>query len=100
MLNVCEALISHYENYGYKFSKPFLNPKLSHFLNKHFKDNLFRYRKDRNYPIDNNLAERQVRPFTALSKGIQHYGSDGGAERAAVYLSVVSMYEFFNFVYL
>ena len=55
----------------------------------HFKDDLFRYRKDGNYPIDNNLAERQVRPFTAMRKGIQHYGSDDGAERAAVYLSVV-----------
>ena len=31
------------------------------------------------YQIDNNLAERQVRPFTALSKVIQHYGSDEGA---------------------
>lgn len=25
-----------------------------------------------------------------MRKGIQHYGSDGGAERAAVYLSVLS----------
>ena len=40
--------------------------------------------------IDNNLAERQVRPFTAMCKVIQHYGSDEGAELAAVYLSVVS----------
>ena len=60
------------------------------YIDMHFKDDLFRYRKDGNYPIDNNLAERQVRPFTAMRKGIQHYGSDDGAERAAVYLSVVS----------
>lgn len=72
------------------------NPKRSYYMEQalnyfdHFKDDLFRYRKDGNYPIDNNLAERQVRPFTAMRKGIQHYGSDGGAERAAVYLSVVS----------
>ena len=55
----------------------------------HFKEVLFLYRKDGRYPIDNNLAERQVRPFTALRKAIQHYGSDAGAEMAAVYLSVV-----------
>lgn len=30
-----------------------------------------------------------MRPFTALRKVIQHYGSDEGAETAAVYLSVV-----------
>lgn len=48
------------------------------------------YRKDGRYPIDNILAERQVRPFTASRKAIQHYGRDAGAEMAAVYLSVVS----------
>ena len=30
-----------------------------------------------------------MRPFTPLRKVIQHYGSDEGAETAAVYLSVV-----------
>ena len=48
------------------------------------------YSKDGKYSIDNNLVERQVRPFTALRKAIQYYGSDAGAEMAAVYLSVVS----------
>ena len=48
------------------------------------------YRKDGKYSIDNNLVECQVRPFTALRKTIQYYGSDAGAEMAAVYLSVVS----------
>lgn len=48
------------------------------------------YHKDGKYSIDNNLVERQVRPFTALRKAIQYYGSDAGAEMAAVYLSVVS----------
>ncbi|MDY2703526.1 MAG: transposase [Prevotella sp.] len=56
----------------------------------HFKEGLFMYRKDVRYPIDNNLVERQVRPFTALRKAIQHHGSDAGAEMATVYLSVVS----------
>jgi len=31
--------------------------------------------KDGSYPIDNDLAERQVRPFTALRKVILHHGS-------------------------
>ena len=55
----------------------------------HFKDGLFLYRKNGRYPIDNNLAERQVRPFAAMRKVIQHHGSDEGAEMAAIYLSVV-----------
>ena len=46
----------------------------------HFKDGLFLYRKDGSYPIDNNLAERQVRPFTAMRKVIQLCGSDEGAD--------------------
>ena len=72
------------------------NPKRSYYMEQalsyfdHFKDGLFLYRRDGRYPIDNNLAERQVRPFTALRKVIQHYGSDEGAEMASVYLSVVS----------
>lgn len=72
------------------------NPKRSYYMDQalnyfdHFKEGLFMYRRDGRYPIDNNLAERQVPPFTALRKAIQHYGSDAGAEMAAVYLSVVS----------
>ena len=72
------------------------NPKRSYYMDQalnyfdHFKEGLFMCCKDGRYPIENNLAERQVRPFTALRKAIQHYGSDAGAEMAAVYLSVVS----------
>ena len=71
------------------------NPKRSYYMEQalsyfdHFKDGLFLYRRDGRYPIDNNLAERQVRPFTALRKVILHHGSDEGAE-TAVYLSVVN----------
>lgn len=72
------------------------NPKRSYYMDQalnyfdHFKEGLFMYRNDGRSPIDNNLAERQVRPFTALRKAIKHCGSDAGAEMAAVYLSVVS----------
>ena len=72
------------------------NPKRSYYMEQalsyfdNFKDGLFLYRRDGRYPIDNNLAERQVRPLTALRKVILHYGGDEGAETASVYLSVVS----------
>lgn len=55
-----------------------------------FKDGLFLYRKNGKYPIDNNLAERQVRPFAAQRKASEHFGSDEGAEVAAAYHSIVS----------
>lgn len=56
----------------------------------HFKEGLFRYRYNGEYPIDNNLAERQIRPVAAQRKAIQHFGSDEGAEMAAAYHSIVS----------
>ena len=56
----------------------------------HFKEGLFLYRKNGEYPIDNNLAERQVRPVAAQRKSSRHFGSDAGAEMAATYHSIVS----------
>ena len=56
----------------------------------HFKEGLFLYRTNGNYPIDNNIAERQVRPFTAMRKVIEHFGSDERAEKMSAYLSIVS----------
>ena len=56
----------------------------------HFWDGLFLYRKDGSYPIDNNLAERSVRPFTTKRKCSLHFGSDEGAEMSAVYHSIIS----------
>ncbi|WP_032850778.1 transposase, partial [Bacteroides sp. 1_1_14] len=46
--------------------------------------------KDGRYPISNNLAERAVRPFTTKRKNSLHFGSDEGAEIAAVYHSIIS----------
>ena len=56
----------------------------------HFWDGLFLYRKDGAYPIDNNLAERSVRPFTTKRKCSLHFGSDEGVEMSAVYHSIIS----------
>ncbi len=41
-------------------------------------------------PIDNNLAERTIRKLTTQRNNSYHYGSDGGAEMAATYHSVIS----------
>ena len=55
-----------------------------------FWNEVFTYIKDGRYPISNNLAERAVRPFTTKRKNSLHFGSDEGAEIAAVYHSIIS----------
>ena len=59
------------------------------YLHKFWKE-AFTYIKDGRYPISNNLAERAVRPFTTKRKNLLHFGSDEGAEIAAVYHSIIS----------
>ena len=55
-----------------------------------FWNEAFTHIKDGRYPISNNLAERAVRPFTTKRKNSLHFGSDEGAEIAAVYHSIIS----------
>ena len=45
---------------------------------------------DGSLPIDNNLAERVIRPLTAQRNAMLHFGSDEGAEMAATYHSIIS----------
>ncbi len=45
-------------------------------------DNLVRYREDGEYTIDNNLAERSIRPLTNNRKNSLFYGSERGVEMA------------------
>ena len=71
-----------------EFRSPYMMQALN-YLN-HFWDGLFLYRKDGSYPIDNNLAERSVRPFAANRKCSLHFGSDEGVEMSAVYHSIIS----------
>lgn len=59
------------------------------YLNRFWKE-VFNYLKDGNFPIDNNAAERAVRPFTTKRKNSLHFGSNEGAEMAATYHSVIS----------
>ena len=55
-----------------------------------FWDNIFAFLKDGNLPIDNNLAERAIRPLTTQRNSMLHFCSDEGAEMAATYHSIIS----------
>ena len=55
-----------------------------------FWNNIFAYTKDGSYPIDNNAAERAVRPLTTQRNSMLHFGSDEGAKMAATYHSIIS----------
>lgn len=67
---------------------PYLREALN-YLNK-FWDNIFAFLKDGDLPIDNNLAERAIRPLTTQRNSMLHFGSDEGAEMAATYHSIIS----------
>ena len=56
----------------------------------HFWDQIFLYRKDGNYTIDNSLAERCIRPLANERKNSLFFGSDKMARVSAAYHSVVS----------
>ena len=71
-----------------EFRSPYMMQALNYL--DHFWDGLLLYRKDGSYPIDNNLSERSVRPFTTKRKCSLYFGSDEGVEMSAVYHSVIS----------
>ena len=52
------------------------------------KDSLARYLEEGNYPIDNNLAERMVKPFVIGRKGFLFADTEAGAEATAVWYSL------------
>lgn len=56
---------------------------------KNFWKQLVAYRNDGSYSIDNNLAERSIRPMTVLRKNIMMYGSSKGAEISAIYHTII-----------
>lgn len=67
---------------------PYLREALK-YLDK-FWDNIFAFLRDGNLPIDNNLAERTIRPLTTQRNAMLHFGSDEGVEMAATYHSIIS----------
>lgn len=56
----------------------------------HFWNQIFLYRKDGNYTIDNSLAERCIRPLANERKNSLFFGSDKMARVSAAYHSIVS----------
>ena len=66
---------------------PYLRDVLN-YLDK-FWGNIFAFLKDGNLPIDNNLAERAIRPLTPQRNSMLHFGSDEGAEMAVTYHSII-----------
>lgn len=51
---------------------------------------LFAYRQDGRYTIDNNIAERNIRPITVKRKNSLFYGSGVMAEVSAIYHTFIS----------
>lgn len=60
----------------------------------HFWTQVFRYQKDGEYTIDNNLAERFIRPLTRERKNSLFFGSHKMARVSAAYHSVISTCKF------
>lgn len=56
----------------------------------HFWDQVFLYRKDGDYTIDNSLAERCIRPLANERKNSLFFGSDTMARVSAAYHTIVS----------
>lgn len=66
-------------------------------------DALARYPRDGNLAIDNNVAERAIRPLTIGRKNYLFAGSDGGGRTAAILYSFIASacrHELDPFVYL
>lgn len=60
----------------------------------HFWVQVFRYQKNGEYTIDNNLAERFIRPLTRERKNSLFFGSHKMARVSAAYHSVISTCKF------
>ena len=48
-----------------------------------------KYREDGDYSIDNNIAERKVRPFIVDRKNTMTFGSEEGIDCAATYHTII-----------
>lgn len=63
--------------------------KALRYLNKFWKQ-LFTYRKDGRYEIDNNIAERNIRPLTVERKNSLFFGNHAKAEMSALYHTFIA----------
>ena len=63
--------------------------KALRYLNTFWKQ-LFTYRKDGRYSIDNNIAERNIRPLTVERKNSLFFGNHAKAEMSALYHTFIA----------
>ncbi len=63
--------------------------KALRYLNKFWKQ-LFTYRKDGRYSIDNNIAERNIRPPTVERKNSLFFGNHAKAEMSTLYHTFIA----------
>ncbi|MBE6283193.1 MAG: hypothetical protein E7098_02485 [Mediterranea massiliensis] len=54
-----------------------------------FWEQLFRYRNDENYAIDNSLAEQSIRPLTVERKNSLFFCSTAGAKASAIFHTII-----------
>lgn len=54
-----------------------------------FREQLFAYRKDGRYDIDNSIAERAIRPLTIERKNSLAFGGHTGVETSAIYHTII-----------
>ena len=66
-----------------------LMQKSLNYLN-HFWTQIFSYRHDGRYSIDNSIAERCIRPLTRERANSIHYASHKGAETSAIFHTIFS----------
>ena len=65
-----------------------LMQKAINYMNTFWKQ-LFNYRKDGNYTIDNSLAERSIRPMTVERKNSLFFCSTEGAKASAIFHTII-----------
>ena len=81
-------IVEHDYLYFDKVVKGDLMQKVVNYMHT-FWEQLFRYRNDGNYTIDNSLAERSIRPMTVERKNSLSFCSKEGAKASAIFHTII-----------
>lgn len=81
-------IVEHDHLYFDKVTKGDLMQKAVNYMHT-FWEQLFRYRNDGNYTIDNSLAERSIRPMTVERKNSLFFCSKEGAKASAIFHTII-----------
>ena len=81
-------IVEHDHLYFDKVAKGDLMQKAVNYMHT-FWEQLFRYRNDGNYTIDNSLAERSIRPMTVERKNSLFFCSKEGAKASAIFHTII-----------